>query len=690
MKKAMSLFLILCLILLNGCQEDEEEIVILDTDYVFTETLGEEIPITSMEIPYSETIGNLDNFINIFKPKDINPIYFTDSMIKTHQVIFNFEHTYPMNEMSIYNPQLEDSINMAQVTIYYSLNGNEYEKLHEDYTLNDGDNVISLDQLLIKSIKLVFDTNEKQISFSDIGFYLGDGYIIKEDLEMSDAFLRYDGWTGADGIFSFDMNNGGDQIGVDHQTTGFVFSDTFVGEVYENNKLRKSSTMLNNSFGYLSHDGAFNRDQLSFDYPETEEGATTPIVPDSYIGTTARNLLSNDGLVPSYDNNGLLTNENTGTMWLSNEVDNEITISLPQITTLSKIYMWNYNETPTLGTKSFKLYSSLDGVTYDVIDTFDIDQASGDENEPYTLEIDLNLLQTKYLKIEILESYDINQVGLGKLLLLDENNNYVFGEASATVENTEISENEESARLWIQDGVIINQKLYVFPILVKDTVDLFEVTDVSMIEIPIESERFAYEDATYYNTSLMSKTDDGGVIYYGAGLMDNTQNDGYIYIYGYKDLFGRNLVVSRFLPEDILNMNAWTYFDGENWSNNINDSAPLINHVSAELSVTYMAEGPYAGKYMLMVMEDTSSGIISYSVSDTPYGTFSEYTQIYETDESSLYSGVFSYNAKLHPNLSTYDRLVISYNVNTVNVGQLNDARIYYPRFIVMEEVNKN
>jgi hypothetical protein len=690
MKKGISFILILCMIVLNACQETEEEIVIEDTDYVFTETLGDEIPIASMEIPYSEVKGNQDNFVNIFKPKDINPIYFMESQIKTHQVIFNFEHSFPMSEMTIYNPKLEDAVNISNISIYYSLNGTKYEKLYEDYELNSDDNVIALNSLLIKSIKLIFDTNDENISFSDISFYLGDGYIIKEDLEMSDAFLRYDGWTGADGIFSFDMNNGGDQIGVDHATTGFVFSDTFVGEVYENNKLRKSSVMLNNSFGYLSHDGEFNRDQLSFDYPETEDGATTPIVPDVYVGTKARNLLSNDGLNPSYDVNGLLTNENTGTMWLSDEIDNEINISLSEINTLSKIYLWNYNDTPNLGVKSFKLYRSIDGDTYDVIDTYAMNQASGNDNEPYTLEIDLNLIQAKYIKIEILESYSSEQVGLGKILLLDENNNYVFGEATADVENTTISENEETARLWIQDGVIINQKLYVFPILVKDTVDLFEVTDVSMVEIPIENERFAYEDAAYYNTSLMSRTDDGGVIYYGAGLMDNTQNDGYIYIYGYKDLNGRNLVVARFLPTDILNINAWTYYDGQDWSNDINDSAPLINHVSAELSVTYMAEGQYAGKYMLMVMEDTSSGMISYSISDTPYGTFSNYNQIYETDESSLYIGAFSYNAKLHPNLSTYDRLVISYNVNTIYVGQLSDARIYYPRFIVMEAVNKN
>jgi len=92
---------------------------------------------------------------------------------------------------------------------------------------------------------------------------------------------------------------------------------------------------------------------------------------------------------------------------------------------------------------------------------------------------------------------------------------------------------------------------------------------------------------------------------------------------------------------------------------------------------------------MLVVMENTTSGKISYSLSDTPYGPFEDYIQIYQTTEGSYLRDAFTYNAKMHPNLSEPGNFLISYNVNTKSAGALSDARIYYPRFIRMIEVKK-
>jgi hypothetical protein len=324
-----------------------------------------------------------------------------------------------------------------------------------------------------------------------------------------------------------------------------------------------------------------------------------------------------------------------------------------------------------------------------LIDNYELDQASGSNESPYQLEIDLNNIEARYIKIEILSSYDETYVGLGKILILDTNQNPLFGEITATHEITEQTANEQTSRYWLQDGVVIDDQLYVFPILVKDEGEIFKVHHVSMVEIPIVDQRFDYKHQNFYSTPLMTYTPDGGVIYFGAGLMDHRDVDGYIYIYGYKDLEGRRLTVGRFLPEDIKNYNQWMYFDGQGWAKNINDSAALIDKVSAELSVTYITEGMFEGKYMLTVMEDTTSGKISYSLADTPVGPFSEYTLIYQTTEGSYLRDAFTYNAKLHPNLSEPGNFVISYNVNTRSAGALSDARIYYPRFIRMVEVKK-
>jgi hypothetical protein len=216
------------------------------------------------------------------------------------------------------------------------------------------------------------------------------------------------------------------------------------------------------------------------------------------------------------------------------------------------------------------------------------------------------------------------------------------------------------------------------------------VHNVSMVEMDIVDSRFDFENAQYYSTPLQIKISDTETIFFGAGIMDNRDIDGYIYIYGYKDGNGRQLVVSRFQEENIKNFNEWKYFDGENWTKDINQIATLKDDVSAELSVTYINRGMFQGKYMLVAMENTTSGNIVYSLSDTPYGPFTDFTLIYNTTENQYLTGAFTYNAKLHPNLSTDDKLIISYNVNTTNLGALKDVNIYYPRFISITEIKKD
>ncbi|MGE4320090.1 MAG: DUF4185 domain-containing protein [Acholeplasmataceae bacterium] len=689
MKKTVLFILTLLTFFMYSCKVVEQEIVIEPTDYMFTETIGDKIPINSLDIPYSTTKGNLSNFINIYKPKTINPIYFMDSTLKSHQMIFNFDQSYPIDSISIFNPIIDGYDSLNNITIYYSLNGYKYNLLYQDLILTTNDNIINLGDQIVKSIKITFKDSEKAQSIGDVSFYLGNGYIVKEEKELSNAFLRYSGWTGADGIFTFDINNGGDDIGVEHLTTGFIFSDTFIGEVYENNKLRKSYNFINNSFGYLTSDGSFDRNQLSFDYDMSSGTPESVLKPDLYIGSVARNLFDNDGLSISNNEEATLTNINEGTMWLTNNVNSSISMDLKSVQNISSLVIWNYNANVNYGVKTFTLYQSIDGQAFTEISSYNMNPASGNQEEPYTLKIQFDQIETQFLKLEINESYDSSHVGLGKILIKDNNQHTIYPTVTATSENSETTLNETTSRLWLQDGVIIDNKLYVFPILVKDYEDYFKVHNVSMVEVPIENERFNYQNATYYSSPLMVHTIDGGIIYYGAGIMDNSKSDGYIYIYGYKDLNSRSLVVGRFLPQDITDFNKWTYFNGQTWDEDINQSAPLIDRVSAELSVTYLEEGPYANKYMLVVMENTTSGTISYSISDSPFGPFSEYTQVYQTSEAEYLPGSFTYNAKMHPNLSTYDNIVISYNVNSLSVGHLNDARYYYPRFISLSPVKE-
>lgn len=681
MKKSILIVLLVSLILLSSCVSDpEDEVITIPTcDQIFTMTYQEDIPILSMEIPYSTYRGNVEVFIHPCKPTDQGGLTFTDSALKTHQVIIHLDAIYPLESMELIT-------NIPRMSIETSYDSKNYSRIINDQEINSG--TLDLGGNMAKSVKLIFAQSDQELSIGDLRLSLDEGYIIQDADDYSNIFLRYQGWTGADGIFSFNLTNGNEAIGAEKNTVGFIFSDTFVGEVYPNNFLRKTSVMINNSLGYMNTALPLH-DAFTFDYHMTQAGTPkSPFLPDHYIGKKLRNLLDGDGLSITQNPNATLTNSSEGISYRTDVMPAEIIIDLHEVHDLGNLYLWNDNSDPSKGTKTFDLSTSIDGILYNNLSTHELAQASGNPFEPHTISIDLSTIEARYVKLILTESYDETSIGLGKLMIFDDQEQFLFGSVSGTPAIDVLEANENSARVWLQDGVVLGDQIYIFPILVKDYSNYFMVHNVGLIRADIVNERINYENATYFDTPLQVRTEDGGIIYFGAGLLNNVERDGYIYIYGYKDLNGRHLVVGRFLPEDILHFNRWTYFNGSTFTHNINEVSSLIEGVSAELSVTYLPSGEHAGKYMLVVMENTTSGTISYALSDTPYGTFGGYQKIYQTNVSDL-RGAFTYNAKMHPALSKEGEYFISYNVNTTQLGALSDARIYYPRFIRMIEVKR-
>lgn len=681
--------LIAVLMMLSACKVesiDSDPIVIPECLDQFTMTLGEKIPWMDISIPYSEVKGDQENFINYCKPEEMNPLRLSKSQIRTHQIILTFDAIYPIESLKLI--QDIEASKIETLSIETSLNKLTYQRVINQTPLNDHETIISMGGTMAQAIKLIFAHDDHTKVISHLEATLADGIIIKEDEAWSNTFLRYNGWTGADGIFTYNLTDGNPMIGAPKEDVGFIFSDTFIGEVYPHNKLRKSSVMINNSLGYMSTSLPFN-EAFQFEWGIKDDKPDSIYHPDHYIGNRARNLTDGDGLSITQSKDATLNTSSEGISYLSQEIPSEIDIDLRTTHHLSELVIWNYNANPNYGTKRFELYTSINGIDFNLVSDYLMNQATGSNQETYTLSIDLNALPARYLKLKLIESYDETYVGLGKLMIFDEESRFLFGEATSSSYLSTLHQNELSARLWLQDGVVINNTFYNFPILVKDESTIFKVHNVGMTQTPIREGRLIYSETIYYNTPLQVKTDDGGTIFMGAGVMNHIEIDGYIYIYGYKDLAGRHLVVGRFLPEDILNFNNWTYFDGTSFTSDITKVVGLKTGVSAELSVTYMNSGLFAGKYMLVVMENTTSGRISYALSDTPYGPFGDYNLIYQTIEHTYLRSAFSYNAKMHPVLSEPGSYLISYNVNTTQAGALSDARIYYPRFIKMIEVKK-
>ena len=672
-----------------SCAEEHETIVNNSPcDYSFTATAGEVIPPVAISVPRSSVQGDTAGFLDLCRPIEMHPLIIADAVTRTHQVVLDLGAIYPLRSVEWTGYAGEQARTVLAVSIELSLNGLSYRRTVSDRAVGDTTSSIALDGASARFVRFVFAAEgERASGVQDIRLILDSGYIVREDAAWSGAFFRRSGWTGADGIFAYNLDSGDRSVGAG-RLTGFVFSDTLVGEVFPHNSVRADFTMVNNTLGYYDPGLPFD-EAFTFVYPQTDGRPGSVFDPDAYVGKRARHLLDGDGLSISHSPDALLTNSDDGTMWRSARTDAELTVDLMAEEPVRRLYLWNYNADPSLGVKTFDLSVSADGSSWVETGRYTMERASGSEHESYTLAITLNGVTARYLKLVVREGYSGSGVGLGKIMIFSDDDRFLFGRITASDEITEPTTHEGTARLWLQDGIVLENTFYTFPLLVKDREDLFRVHGIGMIEVPLVDHKLDYRSATFHSTPLQLCTADGGIIYFGAGVLDHRPIDGYIYVYGYKDLDGRHLVVARFRAEDIVRFNRWTFFDGNGWSSHADDAAPLKEGVSPELSVTRIPTGRYAGHYMLVVMEGTVSGRIVYAAGDQPWGPFGDYTLVYETTEASYLTAAFTYNAKMHAHLSEPGNYLISYNVNTHNLGALRDARIYYPRFIRMVEVNE-
>lgn len=157
------------------------------------------------------------------------------------------------------------------------------------------------------------------------------------------------------------------------------------------------------------------------------------------------------------------------------------------------------------------------------------------------------------------------------------------------------------------------------------------------------------------------------------------------YIYGVEDLGSvKYMHIARVAGRDL--RGPWQYFTGSGWSSDEADSARVMDGVGNEYSVTRLGTG-----YVLITQDTTelfSTHVVAY-FSCSPTGPFTGKTVVYTTPETGAFGSygnpnVFTYNPHAHPELSSGNQLLISYNVNTFDTNDLwADASIYRPRFVV-------
>jgi hypothetical protein len=241
---------------------------------------------------------------------------------------------------------------------------------------------------------------------------------------------------------------------------------------------------------------------------------------------------------------------------------------------------------------------------------------------------------------------------------------------------------------WFLDGLALQRDLYQFAMRMGPAdggVFNFRTKGVTLLRAPIAAHPLQMLQQTETPLFVPASGQRGELIYGGA-LMANTQAagaphaDGYLYVYGTQnDAYNKKLIAARLLPEFIEDFSAWRFWDGQQWSANPQDAAPITGRISSEFSVTPLADG----RYVLVFQLDGLGRDVAMRIGTSPVGPFGAAISVWSCPEPELDPDIFTYNAKAHPHLSAPGELLISYNVNTFDFpDHFRHADIYRPRFI--------
>jgi hypothetical protein len=152
---------------------------------------------------------------------------------------------------------------------------------------------------------------------------------------------------------------------------------------------------------------------------------------------------------------------------------------------------------------------------------------------------------------------------------------------------------------------------------------------------------------------------------------------GFLYIYGVKD---DSMVLARVHGKSLFS--DFEFYSAGKWSKKIKDSSKILKNVSHSYSAMRYLDG-----YLILTIDTSKEnpGLIRLYSGKHPYGPFDNFFDLFRTPELNDYPqdyGIITYNALLHPELSTLNNFVVTYNANGSGKLSLNDVSVYRPRFL--------
>ena len=263
---------------------------------------------------------------------------------------------------------------------------------------------------------------------------------------------------------------------------------------------------------------------------------------------------------------------------------------------------------------------------------------------------------------------------------------------------------------WMGDSVVVQvdstgtKKLWTF-VMEWDSSFHYYGSAIAQLSLP----SLALESIT-----PLSNVPSGNVVHWGTAMwLDGSYGNNYLYVYGIEDNAqnGRFPFIALTNPavgvSGVANTNNWYVWNGNSWVTGLTNAVQIIgapndpnnagDYVSSEYSVKKIHSS--AGTTYLLVAQDTKvpfgtwKDITLYSAC-RPQGPFSAKDVVYSTPETgstkvpgmtssqSLAGIILTYNPHAHPQFTSNGQLLISYDLNASNSGDLLYADTYRPKFI--------
>jgi hypothetical protein len=263
---------------------------------------------------------------------------------------------------------------------------------------------------------------------------------------------------------------------------------------------------------------------------------------------------------------------------------------------------------------------------------------------------------------------------------------------------------------WMGESVVVplnrngTKKVWTFLMEWDSSID-FQGTSIAQLSLP---------DLKIESINPLQNVPANAVVHWGvAAWLDDDQGSPVLYIYGIEDngQKGRFPFIAMVNPilglSGVVDTNNWSVWNGTGWVKGLNNAVQIIgapgdpnnagDYVSSEYSVKKVESN--AGTTYLLVAQDTKppvnqwKDIVLYSACQ-PQGPFSAKQVVYSTPQTgakkvpgmeegqTLAGMILTYNPHAHPQFNHDGSLLISYNLNASNSGDLLFADTYRPVFI--------